>query len=173
MLTMDRFSYGSAWKSAWYPGEVSGEAHGGWLTGFLSLSFLSLVDALFLLCSWFSHEVFYSVMSFNKASKDTGFFNIVPPATVCFCTGRSIFSFSPAFLCIFRTRGSVRIMGVRRWRTGASTSGDDSRPSLRAPARETVFRPLPLASPSGPLYIERMFLLRSCINQSVHYLHLY
>ena len=40
---------------------------------FLSLSFLSLVDALFLLCRWFSHEVFYTVMSFNEASKDTGF----------------------------------------------------------------------------------------------------
>jgi len=39
-------------------------------------------------------------------------------------------------------------------------SGDDSCPSLRAPAREAVFRPLPLASPSGPLYIERMFLFR-------------
>jgi len=52
-------------------------------------------------------------------------------------------------------------------------SGDDSRPSLRAPAQETVFRPFPLASPSGPLYIERMFLLRLCINQSVHYLRLY
>jgi len=52
-------------------------------------------------------------------------------------------------------------------------SGDDSRPSLRAPARETIFRPFPLASPSGPLYIERMFLLRLCINQSVQYLRLY
>jgi len=52
-------------------------------------------------------------------------------------------------------------------------SGDDSRPSLRAPALETVFRPFPLASPSGPLYIERMFLLRLRINQSIRYLHLY
>jgi len=52
-------------------------------------------------------------------------------------------------------------------------SGDDSRPSLRAPAQETVFRPFPLASPSGPLYIERMFLLRLCINQSIRYLRLY
>jgi len=52
-------------------------------------------------------------------------------------------------------------------------SGDDSRPSLRAPAQETVFRPSPLVSPSGPLYIERMFLLRLCINQSIHHLHLY
>ena len=52
-------------------------------------------------------------------------------------------------------------------------SGDDSRPSLRAPAQETVFRPFPLASPSGPLYIERMFLLRLCINQSIPYLRLY
>jgi len=49
----------------------------GGLTGFLSLSFLSLVDALFLLCPWFSHEVFYTVMSFNEASEDTGFY--------CFC----------------------------------------------------------------------------------------
>jgi len=45
-------------------------------------------------------------------------------------------------------------------------SGDDSSLSLRAPARETVFRPFPLASPSGALYIERMFFLRRCINQS-------
>jgi len=52
-------------------------------------------------------------------------------------------------------------------------SGDDSRPSLRAPAQEAVFRPFPLASPSGPLYIERMFLLRLCINQSIRYLRLY
>jgi len=52
-------------------------------------------------------------------------------------------------------------------------SGDDSSLSLRAPARETVFRPFPLASPSGALYIERMFFLRPCINQSVHYLRLY
>jgi len=52
-------------------------------------------------------------------------------------------------------------------------SGDDSSLSLRAPARETVFRPFPLASPSSALYIERMFFLRPCINQSVHYLRLY
>jgi len=52
-------------------------------------------------------------------------------------------------------------------------SGDDSSLSLRAPARETVFRPFPLASSSGALYIERMFFLRPCINQSVHYLRLY
>jgi len=32
---------------------------------------------LFLLCPWFSHEVFYTVISFNEASKDTGFH--------CFC----------------------------------------------------------------------------------------
>jgi len=43
----------------------------------------------------------------------------------------------------------------------------------RAPAQGTVFRLYPLASPSGPLYIERVFLLRSCINQLVHDLHLY
>jgi len=42
-------------------------------------------------------------------------------------------------------------------------SGDDSSLSLRAPARETVFRPFPSASPSGALYIERMFFLRPCI----------
>ena len=52
-------------------------------------------------------------------------------------------------------------------------SGDDSSLNLRAPAWETVFRPFPLASPSGALYIERMFFLRRCINQSVHYLRLY
>jgi len=44
-------------------------------------------------------------------------------------------------------------------------SGDDSRPSLRAPAQETVFRPFPPARPSGPLYIERMFLDFVSINQ--------
>jgi len=43
----------------------------------------------------------------------------------------------------------------------------------RAPARGTVFRLYPLASPSGPLYIERVFLLLSCINQLIHHLHLY
>jgi len=52
-------------------------------------------------------------------------------------------------------------------------SGDDSSLSLRAPVRETVFRPFPLASPSGALYIERMFLLRLCINKPIHYLRLY
>jgi len=57
----------------------------------------------------------------------------------------------------------VRIMGVRRCRTRGNMSGDDSSLSLRAPARETVFRPFPLASPSGALYIERMFFLRRCI----------
>ena len=31
----------------------------------------------------------------------------------------------------------------------------------------------PLASPSGPLYVERMFCLLLCINQSIHCLHLY
>jgi len=43
----------------------------------------------------------------------------------------------------------------------------------RAPARGTVFRLYPRASPSGPLYIERVFLLLSCINQLIHHLHLY
>ena len=52
-------------------------------------------------------------------------------------------------------------------------SGDDSSLSLRAPVRETVFRPFPLASPSGALYIERMFFLQRCINQPIHYLRLY
>jgi len=52
-------------------------------------------------------------------------------------------------------------------------SGDDSSPSIRALVRETVFRPFPLACPSGALYIERMFLLRLCINQPIHYLRLY
>jgi len=52
-------------------------------------------------------------------------------------------------------------------------SRDDSSLSLRAPVWETVFCPLPLARPSGALYIERIFLLRLCINQPIHYLHLY
>jgi len=46
-------SNGSTWESTWYPGEASGEARTGGQTGILSLSFLSLVDALFLLCPWF------------------------------------------------------------------------------------------------------------------------
>jgi len=54
----------------------------GGSTGFLSLSFLSLEDALFLLCPWFSHEVFYMVMSFNEASEDTGIF---PHFSSCCC----------------------------------------------------------------------------------------
>jgi len=74
---MDRSSIGSAWELAWYPGEASGEAQADGSTGFLSLSLISLVDALLLLCLWFSHEGFYMVMSFNKASEDTGFH--------CFC----------------------------------------------------------------------------------------
>jgi len=44
----------------------------------------------------FPRGVLYTVMSFNEASE------------------YSVFSFSPVFLCIFRTRGSVRIKGVRR-----------------------------------------------------------
>jgi len=43
----------------------------------------------------------------------------------------------------------------------------------RAPALGTVFRLYPLASPSGPFYIARVFLLLSCINQLIHHLHLY
>ena len=121
MLTTGRFSYGSACESAWYLGKFFGvERVAGGYAGFLSLSFLfSLEDALFLLCPWFSHEVFYTVTSFNEASGDTGFsmfFNVFlfSSAAVCCYTGGFLFSFSPAFLCIFRTRGSVRIMGVRR-----------------------------------------------------------
>jgi len=69
---------------------------------------------------------------------------------------------------------SVRIMGVRRirtgdgvwrWQTGGNTSADDSYSGDSRPS-------LPLASPSCPRYIERMFLLRRCINQPIHYLHL-
>jgi len=42
------------------------------LNKFLFLhSFLSLEDAFFLLYPWFSHEDFYTVMSFNEASEDT------------------------------------------------------------------------------------------------------
>jgi len=42
----------------------------------------------------------------------------------------------------------------------------------RAPAQCTVFRLYPGES-LGPLYIDRVFLLRSFINQPIHYLHLY
>jgi len=52
-------------------------------------------------------------------------------------------------------------------------SGDYSSLSLQELARETVFHPFPLASPSGTLYIERIFFLRLCINKSIHYLRLY
>ena len=69
---MDRSSIGSAWELAWYPGEAPGEAQADGSTGLLSLSLISLVDALFLLCPWFSHEGFYTDISFNEASEDTG-----------------------------------------------------------------------------------------------------
>jgi hypothetical protein len=64
---------------------------------FLSLSFLSLEDALFLLCPWFSHEVFYTVMCFNEASEDTG----ISVAFYGVCV-------SPSLPGVFCTRGSVR-----------------------------------------------------------------
>jgi len=57
LLTINRptdLSEAPAWESAWYPGEAPGESGGSWLTVFLSLSLLSLEDALFLLCPWFS-----------------------------------------------------------------------------------------------------------------------
>ena len=78
---MDRSSIGSAWELAWYPEDASSKAQADGLTGFLSLSLISLVDALFLLCPWFSYEVFYMILSFNKAYKDTGvllFFSDLP-----------------------------------------------------------------------------------------------
>ena len=73
LLTIDRPSEVPAWESAWYPGEAPGESGGSWLTFFLSLSLLSLEDALFLLCPWFSLQGFYTFMSFNEASEDLGF----------------------------------------------------------------------------------------------------
>jgi len=64
-----------------------------------------------------------------------------------------------------------------------TASGDEgpqpTRPEMtaarvpRAPVRGTVFRLYPLVSPSGPLYMERVFLLRSCISQLIYHLHLY
>jgi len=56
-----------------------------------------------------------------------------------------------------------RTRHARRWRLpqSPSTGSGASLPSL------------PLARPWDPLYIERMFRLRLCINQSNHYLHLY
>ena len=42
-------------------------------TCFLFVPF-SLKDVLFLQCPQFSHEVFYTVMSVNEASEDTGIF---------------------------------------------------------------------------------------------------
>jgi len=101
---MDRLSNASAWESAWYPGEAPGEARGSWLGGF-SFPLLSLADALSLLCPWVSDEVFYSVISFNEASEDTGFQCFPSSAAVGYYTGRFVFSFSPAFLCIIHARG--------------------------------------------------------------------
>ena len=62
----------------------------------LYLSFLSLVDALFLLCPWFSHEVFYTVMSFNEPSKDTGFSMFFSLLLLVAVLDFYFFSFSPA-----------------------------------------------------------------------------
>jgi hypothetical protein len=81
---------------------------------FLSLSFLSLEDALFLLCPWFSHEVFYTVMSFNEASEDTGDLCFSLLLFVAILTVPGSPSPSLVFLYICRTRGSVRIPSV--WR---------------------------------------------------------
>jgi len=52
---------------------------------------------------------------------------------------------------------------VRRWQQpqSPSTGSGVNLPSI------------PLGESSGALYIERMFFLRWCINQSVHYLRLY
>jgi len=80
---------------------------------FFSLSFLSLVDALFPLCPWFSMRFLHTVMSFNEASEDSGVFNIFPPSLFFAILAVSFFSFSSAFLYIFRTRGGVKIVGVR------------------------------------------------------------
>jgi len=55
-------------------------------------------------------------------------------------------------------------MGIRRSRTESDTSGDDTRESIRVPARETVFRPFPVVSPSDPLYTEKMFVPRRYIS---------
>jgi hypothetical protein len=70
---MDRFSSWSAygnglastesfWRSAREVVPIS----------FLLLSFVSWEDALLLLCPWFSHEVFYTVISLNEAPEETG-----------------------------------------------------------------------------------------------------
>jgi len=53
------------------------------------------------------------------------------------------------------------------------TSGDDSCLSLPRTGSVESLLSLPLASLSGPLYIEIVFLLRSCMNQSIRYLRLY
>jgi len=104
---MDRSSIGSAWELAWYPGEASGEAQADGSTGFLSLSLISLVDALFLLCPWFSHEVFYTVMSFNEASKDTGV-SLFSSPLLLFVAILPV-SIAPFLLCSFASsvRGEV------------------------------------------------------------------
>ena len=84
------------------------------------------MDALFLLCLWFSHEVFYTVMSFHEASEDTGFH--------CFCFfSLQLFvailavSFSPSLLRSFAS--SVQGEVSEKWASGddgpETASGDD------------------------------------------------
>jgi len=104
---MDRSSIGSAWELAWYPGEAPGEAQADGSTGLLSLSLISLVDALFLLCPWFSHEGFYTDISFNEASEDTGVSLFFSPLLL-FVAILPI-SISPFLLCSFASsvRGQV------------------------------------------------------------------
>jgi len=53
------------------------------------------------------------------------------------------------------------------------TSRDDSCLSLPRTGSVESLLSLPMASLSGPLYIEIVFLLRSCMNQSIRYLRLY
>ena len=128
-------------------------------------------DALFLLCPWFSHEVFYTVMSFNEASEDTGFTVFSSAADCCYSPGSEIHSPLPSsFLCIFRTRGSVKC-----WTSGDDGLGGYSEPTVSEDIRS--WRPTSeyghpsSGAPEILVYIEptvaAMFLYR------INHLHLY
>ena len=126
-------------------GEASGETRGGWLNRFsFPLSFL--VDALFLLCPWFSHQVFYTVMGFNEASEVTGFFNVF-----LFCCCLLQYWQFPFLFLSFLCQNDGRPQMTDR----IDTSGDDSCPAPQAPARETVFRPFPADESLRPRCIKR------------------
>ena len=64
------------------------------------------MDALFLLCLWFYHEVFYTVISFIKISEDTGIFQYF----FCFCTGCFIFSSGVPLHLLYEGKGQNKVV---------------------------------------------------------------